>query len=269
MKASHIKYYIITAIVALAIASCTKVVDLKLGNNSGQLVIEANADDENGFQVKLSRNVPFTSTNNYPPVTGAKIIIQDNTQSYLVMQEMQPGTYGFPKIFNFKGVSGRTYTLTVQIDGKTYTAVSTLPKQVLLDSVTANNSQFTSSDKQKGISVYFQDPATEVNQYRFIMTVNGVQVKNVFAFNDDFTNGRYVTIELLENDINVYAGDTVKVEMQCIDKNMYKYWFTLAQQEGNNPGGAVAPSNPPTNITPTTLGYFSAHTTQSLTLVVK
>jgi hypothetical protein len=269
MRASHIKYYIITAIVALAIASCTKVIDLKLGNNTGQLVIEGNVSNEDGLGVKLSRNVPFSSTNTYPPVTGATVIITDDFGDNLQLSETQPGTYTIANTPELRGVSGRTYTLSVQTGGQIYSAVSTLPHQVRMDSITASNSQFSSTDKQKGITVYFQDPANQVNQYRFIMTVNGVQVKNIFAYNDDFTNGRYVSIELLENDIDVYSGDTVKVEMQCIDQNMYKYWFTLSQQEGNNPGGAVAPSNPPTNITPATLGYFSAHTTQSLTLVVR
>ncbi|HEX3384292.1 MAG TPA: DUF4249 domain-containing protein, partial [Mucilaginibacter sp.] len=59
------------------------------------------------------------------------------------------------------------------------------------------------------------------------------------------------------------------VEMQCIDKPIYTYWYSLMQLQVNNPGGQVAPSNPPTNISPTTLGYFSAHTTQTMTLVVK
>jgi hypothetical protein len=94
-------------------------------------------------------------------------------------------------------------------------------------------------------------------------------VKSVFAFDDEFINGKYVDLDLEENDIDIYPQDKVRVEMQCIDKPVYKYWYTLAQQQANNPGGQVAPANPPTNITPAILGYFSAHTTQSITIVVK
>lgn len=269
MRASHIKYYVITAIVTLGIASCTKVIDLKLGNNTGQLVIEGNVTDSGDFVVKLSRNVPFTNTNTYPAVPGATVMVTDDHGDNLNLTEKQPGTYTFGRFFGIFGVSGKTYNLSVQTNGSTYTATSTLPQKVQMDSITASNSQFTSKDKQKGITVYFQDPADQVNQYRFVMYVNNVQVKNVFAYDDDFTNGRYVSFQLLENDINIYSGDTVRVEMQCIDKPMYTYWFTLMQQQGDSPGGAVAPSNPPTNITPATLGYFSAHTVQDLTLVVK
>ena len=78
-----------------------------------------------------------------------------------------------------------------------------------------------------------------------------------------------VSLDLQESDVDIYAKDTVTVEMQCIDRPVYNYWFTLSQQQGDNPGGAVAPSNPPTNFTPATLGYFSAHTTQGITMTVK
>ena len=269
MRASHIKYYVITAIVALAIASCTKVIDLKLGNNTGQLVIEGNITDSGDFVVKLSRNVPFTNTNTYPAVTGASVYVTDSRGDYLNLSEKAPGTYTIAKLFGIKGISGITYNLSVQTNGSTYTATSTMPQTVQMDSITASNSQLTSKDHQKGITVYFQDPANQVNQYRFVMYVNSVQVKDIFAINDDFSNGRYVTYQLLENDVNIYSGDTVRVEMQCIDKPVYTYWFTLMQQQGDSPGGAVAPSNPPTNITPATLGYFSAHTVQDLMFVVK
>ncbi len=148
-------------------------------------------------------------------------------------------------------------------------ASSVMPALVMLDSVTSESSFFNNDKNKQQITVYYRDPAGVANQYRFIMYVNGVQVNDVFAYNDEFTNGKNVSIDLIENDIDVYPGDTVKVEMQCIDKPIYTYWLTLMQQGNNGPGGSVTPSNPPTNITPATLGYFSAHTTQSLSFLVK
>ena len=99
--------------------------------------------------------------------------------------------------------------------------------------------------------------------------VNGVELKAVFAFDDEFNDGDYVNNILFAagTDItDIYAGDKVTVVMQCIDQPIYQYWFTLMQESQNGPGGGVTPSNPPTNITPTSLGYFSAHTTQSETI---
>jgi len=260
-----IKLYISFFIILGAITSCTKVIDLKLGNVSGQLVIEGNVTQVTGPQyIKLSRNVAFTSTNTYPAVSGATVSVTDSLGNTYPFTESPAGTYSIPSM---AGKAGYSYTMTVITGDKAYTAKSTMPGFVHLDSITSRQSFFKPSLRQ--VTVHFQDPAGIPNQYRFILYVNSVQVKSVFAFNDDFSDGRYSNIDLIENDIDIHPGDTAKVEMQCIDKPIYTYWYTLMQQDPNGPGGGVTPSNPPTNITPTTLGYFSAHSTQTETLIVK
>ena len=268
MKKHYLKYYIVLILFPLLIVGCKKVIQLDLGNHTGELVIEANFIYEPGTQVvKLSRNVPFTSPNTYPVVTGATVTM-DNHHGRIV--NFTEGPAGYYSVDSLGGTLGRTYTMSVKVDGKTYTADSTMPAtQVNLDSVSYKNDIFDASKGKKQISVYFQDPSDQANQYRFVMYVNHVQVKSIFAFDDQFINGKYANLDLQQNDIDIYPKDTVTVEMQCIDRPVYTYWFTLAQQQANNPGGAVAPANPPTNFAPATLGYFSAHTTQSITRVVK
>jgi len=258
---------IITVLLLFITASCTKVIDLKLGDKTGELVIEANIVNTDGPQVvQLSRNVPFTSTNTYPAVSGATVVITDDENTDVVLDE---GPAGFYSAAQFTGTPGKTYHLSVTTDGKVYKATSTMPRPVTLDSVSTTDSQFNKGKNQKVLTVHFSDPPNIANQYRFILYVNSVQVKTIFAFDDDFSDGRNVNIDLFENDIDIFPGDVVSIEMECIDKPVYTYWFTQQQQQANNPGGGVAPSNPPTNITPTTLGYFSAHTTQRLTFVVR
>jgi hypothetical protein len=252
------------------LASCTKVIDLKLGNASNQLVIEGNITNVNGQQrVVLNKNVPFGNTNTYPPVTGATVTISDQAGNSFSLVETTPGNY---TIDNLSGVRGTTYTLTVSTGGQTYHASSTMPAPVVLDSLTDKNSPFDDSSNgkdKKTITVHYKDPAGIANQYRYVMWVKGVQVKDIFAYDDEFTDGRNVAEDLMESDIDIYAGDTVKVEMQCIDEPVYKYWFALESQQANGLGGATAPANPPSDILPAALGYFSAHTTQSLTIIVK
>jgi hypothetical protein len=266
MKKTNFKYYLAALLFILVSASCTKVIDLKLGNNTGKLVIEGNITNKRGTQyIKLSQNVAFTSTNTYPPVTGALVTVNDDAGSTYSFTEGPAGTYSINSV---AGRPGRTYTMNVNVNGSNYTASSQMPQVVALDSITEKVDAFDKSNNKRQITVHFQDPPGVANQYRFILTVNSVQVKRIFAFNDDFSDGRYVNIDLFQNDINIYPGDTATVELQCVDKPVYTYWFTLMQQ-GNGPGGGVSPSNPPTNITPTTLGYFSAHTTKSLTLIVR
>jgi hypothetical protein len=261
------KLYLLFIALSIIVTSCTKVIDLKLGNNTGDLVIEGNITNVQGPQIiKLSLNVPFTNTNTYPTVTGATISVSDQAGNTYPCVESPAGTYSTSQ---FAGISGNTYTMNVSSKGKIYTAISVMPAVVALDSVTAEKNDFNSSNNRKKITVHYKDPSGVVNQYNFLLFVNNVQVKAIFANNDQFTDGNNVSLDLNQDLIDIYPGDTVTVEMQCVDLNIYTYWFTLMQQGNNGPGGSVTPSNPPTNITPTTLGYFSAHSTQTKTILVK
>ncbi|MDP9046523.1 MAG: DUF4249 domain-containing protein [Bacteroidota bacterium] len=265
MKKPVLKSYIIALQMTVALASCTKVIDLKLRDNTGKLVIEGNITNKRDPQyIKLSQNVAFTSTNTYPPVTGAAVSVRDNSGNTFPFVEGPAGTYAI----NLKGSPGKIYTMNVKANGTIYTADSQMPKVVALDSITEKEDAFNKGNKHRQIAVHFQDPPGVANQYRFILTLNGVQVNRIFAFSDEFFDGRNVSLDLFQNDVDILPGDTVIVEMQCLDKPIYTYWFTLMQQ-GNGPGGGVSPSNPPTNIAPAALGYFSVHTTQTLTLKVR
>jgi hypothetical protein len=249
---------------------CTRVIDLKLGNVSRQLDIEANITNRGSSQViYLRSNVDFSDSNNYPPVGGATVSVSDEAGNSYVFTETQPGTYTSPA---FTGTSGTAYTLQTAVNGQSYTATSTMPAVVRMDSLTDKNrplNRHQDGRDEKVISVYYQDPPGIANQYRFIEWVNGVQVKSVLTYDDQLTDGRYVTVDLLEQDIDIYVGDIVRVEMDCIDRPIYTYWFALESQQANNFNGAVAPANPPTNISPAVLGYFSAHTSQTITYTVK
>jgi hypothetical protein len=142
-----------------------------------------------------------------------------------------------------------------------------MPQPVNLDSLTSQKGVLSSSDLRTVIANY-QDPPNIANQYRFVLRVNDEPIGVVFVNDDSFTDGRYVRQALIENSSNIRYHDTVNVEMQCIDKPIYEYWNTLNQQQANGPGGGTTPANPPSNFNNGVLGYFSAHTTQSKTIIV-
>jgi hypothetical protein len=258
--------FIAVSFLVLFAVSCKRVINLDLNNAKPQLVIEANITNIFGPQiVKISQTVPFSNTNVYPAVSGAVVNVSDSTGHIHNFVEGPPGTYTAQ---NFGGRAGVTYTLNVLYSGINYTASSTMPYRVKLDSINAQTSPFGGKNSDN-ISVYYQDPAGMPNYYNFLMYVNSAQVDRIFAFDDQFTDGRYVSNELFQSDITINSGDTVKIVMQCTDKNVYTYWYSLMQQQQQGPGGGTTPSNPPSNINNNALGYFSAHTTQSLILVVR
>lgn len=241
--------------VSISICSCTKVIELPLSNNTGQLVIEGAITNLSGQQViKLSRNISFYSNNANPAVTGATVVVNDQLGTNYVFSESSPGSY----TSSFTGVPGYTYTLQVISNGTTYSASSTMPQPVTLNTISSKQNTFDKA--KKTITIAYQDPAGISNQYRFVLRVNNKQVNSFFPGSDKYSDGKFVIDDLNQNDITIKIGDNVSVEMHCIDLPMYRYWYALVTQSSNN---GITPANPSNNISPAALGYFSAHTVDS------
>jgi hypothetical protein len=109
---------------------------------------------------------------------------------------------------------------------------------------------------------------------RWVQYVNGLEEKTIFIGDDEFTDGLTIRDQLnYNNDTNdpnrdIKTGDTVRVDMLCLDAAVYKYWYSLNTEASGN-GSANSPGNPISNINGGCLGYFSAQTVRSKTLVVQ
>lgn len=260
-----INYLFSLFIVMSALISCQRVIDVDISSTAQQLVIEGNLTDRPGTQtVTISRSVAYNSANVFPAVSGASVVVNDAAGTAYKFTETQPGTY---TLKNFRSKALTLYVLTVKVEGKTYYATSAMPLAVNLDSLTLV-SQIFGNKNIRTVVVNYQDPAFIANQYRFVMYVNGVQVKRVFTENDQLGDGSAITSMLYQQDIELQSGDKVDVDMECIDADIYNYWNSLSNQGGNTPQTSATPSNPPSNISNGALGYFSAHTIQRKTIII-
>ena len=252
------------ALAALFFASCEKVIDVDLKDASPILVIEGTVTNRIDTQVvKITRSVPFGEPNLFPGVSGAKVTVEDSNGRLVNFIERNPGVYSAR---NFTGRSGRTYTLRVLIEGEEYVAASTMPNQVSIDSIGVSVSTIF-DEERKTVQLLFDDPGAEKNYYRFILKINGVPSKSIFAYDDGFSNGKLVTRELFDFDLDAETGDQAEVEMQCIDPVIFRYWQGLDQNQ-NRGGASTTPANPVSNISNGALGYFSAHTKQNETILI-
>jgi len=242
-------------ICVLFITSCQKVINIDLNSASPAIVIVGNVNDQPGpYTVSLSQTVNFSEPNSFPPVSGAFITIGDNAGNIDTLAETIPGMYHTKRIM---GVAGRTYNLTVIANGQTYTSSSTMPQAVTFDTLITYE-QMGFRDTNLYPQAIFLDPASVANYYRFVETRNDSVVTRIFITDDQYTNGRFIQYTL-RSDTALAIGDSVKVEMQCIDQGAYQYFSTLREASGNT---NVTPYNPISNISNNALGYFSAHTSR-------
>lgn len=251
-------------LITLFIISCEKTVDLKYKGNRSRIIIECNITNEPGpYFVKITQSIPLPDTGSYPTIDNAIVIISDdagNTETF------SPQGNGLYRSNSLAGVPGRTYTLTVNAEGQTYTAQSAMPQPVPFDSIKVE--QFTfGGDIERNIIPVYSDPAAKGNNYRFVLSVNNKLLNQHFVQNDEITNGlvNTVRLEIDDNLITLKPGGLLSLKMQCIDQKVSLYYTTLALMGDSGLGGGTTPNNPSTNISNGALGIFSAHTVQERT----
>jgi hypothetical protein len=257
--------YLPFLLIFFSLFGCKKVIDVNLKNADSRIVITGEVNNLPGpYKVSVSQSVNFASDNDFPPVSGALVIITGNGVTE-TLDEKEPGIY-FTK--NLVGKPGESYTLTVSFDGKTYTSTSVMPKPVHLDSLTfvlgRSNNIYPVAN--------FQDPPNIRNYYQFIEWVNGKKFGNGrgnSVFDDRLSDGRYITRTLYDDSSDVKQGVVLKVQMNCIDKNVFTYLNELLQISGNGGFSSPAPANPESNISGGVLGYFSANTVSSKTVEIQ
>lgn len=248
----------------LFLSGCEKVIEVELDNVAPVIVIDGGISDQNESQVvKISRTYNFTEPNKYNAVTGAKLVLTRPNGSLMDYTEVSPGVYQTTRM---RGMPGATYKLDVTVDGKTYSANSTMPGRVMLDSLTFKQFDFFGTVNTY-IAVNYLDPELTQNQYRYILKIKGKTVEDMVN-EDRFNNGNKVSDAIFYELEDLITGDSLHVEFQCIDRNVYRYFYSLGQISGGN-GPPVAPANPVSNFSNGALGIFNAHTSSKRTAVFK
>jgi hypothetical protein len=264
------KLYIPFILFTFLFSSCEKVITLDLDEAEKKYVIEAILTDQpSTAKVLITQTKNFDENNTFPGISGATVSITESGGATTTLTETSPGVYENASLV---GASGKTYSLSVSINGSTFSASSVMSQKVNLDTIFVTD-ELLFTDTRKIVNAEFQEPPGRGNNYRFVQYVNNYKEDEILIQNDDYTDGRNVNAKLFffaEDDDStglIQSGDTVKVDMLCIDQAIYKYWYSLARSStGGNQ--QATPSNPVSNMQGGALGYFSAHTLQTKEMIV-
>jgi hypothetical protein len=245
------------AITALFAVSCEKVIDVDLNEEDPKVVIEAKFNaGETTHRVQITRTLNFDEAGPYPTVDNATVAVTDNLGNAAVLTFVGNGFY---EVTGYPVLEGRTYTLTVVVEGNTYTASSTVPTQVAIDTLAVLPIVF-GPDTLNALLPLRLDPAGVRNFYQFDLYDNNERVEGIYLQDDQFTDGIVVEQPIFGGDYE--SGDTALVDMYCIDEPVYNYFFALSQNE------TATPANPTSNFSGGCLGYFSARTKGSASVII-
>jgi len=249
-------------ILAILLCQCTEKIEVDLFDSPVKLVVEGYITNYwMQHSVQLSRTSPYFS--NSPPelVSGAVITIEDSSTVYS-LSESSPGLYLTD--IAFPGIPGRKYTLTIELEGKIYTASSVMPSVQSIDSI-----QFIQQDNDVeyyDIALFTQEPARPGDHYfwRVYKDYNLVS-KNLTQFvfaNDDLINGNYLNGIRIQT-VKAKVGNRITLEMASITEGYYEYCLAIIKETLYADGPfESAPASINGNVDNGALGFF---TTYSLT----
>jgi hypothetical protein len=172
------------------------------------------------------------------------------------------------------GEIGKTYTLTILYNGKTYTSSTTLmPQPIVSSTFYKNNGQYSDrgyawiviKDDPNAYNTYFLRVKSQKDNLRF-HTINGPAFDDAFFNGLEFKLGVYnagsYDIDSLSDDEKGYffIGDTAIIELSSMDNNVYQFNLQKYTQVDNGGNPFAMPSNIPSNIVGGALGVFAGYT---------
>lgn len=269
MKNKFLIFTVLTGFLGF-FSSCEKVIEIELEETETQIVIEANLQaGTHPFVVVISETAPYFEAELPESIEDAVVTLRDDAGNVFNVPHEQNGKY----ISTFEGIPGRTYTLEAEIEGVVYTAESTMQEKVeLLEVFTEFEEAIGPRDEGYIFFFRFQDEPEAKNFYRLIHTVNDtVQLDgdDLQVVDDVAFDGGAARLPIFQKVFDL--GDTVSIELLHLDESAFNYYNTLGNIIGGGSGpfgGSAAPGNPETNWSGGALGYFSAYSSDTASLVI-
>jgi hypothetical protein len=247
--------------ICLCLGGCRKDIQLNLPDYQQKVVVEGSIETGGPAIVFLSYSVPYFGTFDFNApekafIKGALVTLSDGIQTD-TLKEIDPNNGYLYLGFKIKGQRGKTYTLRVSVNDKTFYASSTILEPAPLDSLYFKGEQ----DSLGYIWQTFSEPAGVGDYYRWFARRLG---KDLFfaapfnsAFDDKFVDGKTFDFAYdrgpQPNQIQQYRedkergyfkrGDTVVVKFCKIGAAEYEFWNTYYQNKASNSNPFSAPAN--------------------------
>ena len=283
------KYYFIILSFLLFTWGCEKEITVNLPEYKSKLVIEGSIETGTYAEVKLSKSIPYfepidTNAVNNILIGGdeATVIVSDNNQTD-TLTYFNHGGFKIFKGTKIIGEAGKTYYLKVIYNGKTYTATTTIPYAVPIDSIKFYPDPRHDIDTLGFLWIYAKDPDTLGNNYRILSKTLGKDFifvhPDMSVDEDKFYNGQtmefsiYRGRNIMQQDLYdeegrdslgikwyyFVMGETVVVKFCSLDRKSFMFWHTAEQQQASNGNPFASPVTPYTNINGGALGIWGGY----------
>lgn len=269
--------------------SCEKDITVDLPKGEKKPVVDGRLFSGDYPRVWITYTFPF-----FQPLQGLNITNPNDWLEFLALDAIVTVSDGnftehltltfdttyFPPVFyigdTLIGQEGHTYTLTIQLQGRTYTGITSIPPIVPLDSL-----RWTPEGQLDSLgpcNLYFTDPPAYGNIYRLFCKRQGyVHYRPIFdpsVLDDQSFNGQRIEFPFYRPDPRNFVffnsdtlndqqrrerfywkrGDTIYVRFCTIDRPAYEYLRTFEDAANTSGNPFSNPTTVKSNITGGAMG---------------
>lgn len=232
------------------IMACEDVIDLDLSEGDEKFVVEGEMTNLPGpYQVRITRTSNPTTNEVSPLVEDALVMIKDDASNIDTLNYVGDGIY---ETQNLQGVIGRMYTLEFKTSGgSVYESQPQLLKEVYeIDSLYAReNTEIQGGDfLDEGFYavVDYTEPAGR-DFYRWKIYKNDSLFDDAFDIQVEDDDGLIPNAPVRERPLVGFVfdvGDTARVEIYSISREVYDFWTIFLDQASASGGPFDTPPAP-------------------------
>lgn len=213
--------------------SCEKVIRVDVETAASRLVIDATINWEkntlgNEQKINLSTTTGYYD-DTFPAVSGARVLVTNSSST--VFEFIESSGTGEYICTNFQPVIGESYTLTVLVNGETYTATETLMGTPEIEENIEQNDKGGMAGDEVEITYYYQDEGLQVNYYLYSTKITHVAFPQYTVEDDENSQGGLTPVYYSHKDLK--AGDVVNIQLFGISRRYYDYFRKLLNASGN------------------------------------
>ncbi|MBX7125895.1 MAG: DUF4249 domain-containing protein [Cyclobacteriaceae bacterium] len=272
--------YILASLAAAALfSSCEQVISPRLQQANPVVVVDAWINNQQETQkIYLYESQPYFDNSTPQPLTGASVLVVNQTQSKTyTFSEAPGGAYLWtPAVADELGVAGDQFSLAIQYGGQTFSSVSRMGRVPAIDSITFKKDKRIGTGTEIFLGEFWAtDPVGGGDTYWIRTTKNGTLLNKpselVLAYDAGFSAGSLTDgvtfISPIRTGINpnetaqngkeppspYTPGDSVHVRIYSITLAAFNF-LTEVSTQTNRPGGfaelfSTPLANVSTNIT--------------------
>ncbi len=278
----RISNWVSVALVLILLNGCEQDINIVLPEAEKKIVVEGHIEQGALPYVILTKSSAYfapvdSATIANTVVYGALVTVSDGNTTDTLKQTFDLNFFP-PVVYkgqNMIGTLGKTYSLTIQAEGKTLTATTLIPDTVPLDSIWFKVDP--PRDSLGFVYAHLSDPQGLGNAYRWSAKRTGKDSKFLSpigsAFDDKFFDGKSFDFfytrgveynSSKEDDNNVERGyfkkgDVITVRFCTTDRESFDFYRTFEVESASNGNPFAAPTTIKTNIKGGGLGVWGGY----------